>query len=209
MFSNAAARLLLAKRSTRPGRRRPSRTAVIRSASTMRTVTSAANQWQSSCDTGQIQIQSGAMPREPIVELCDATVVLGETRVLDSLRLTIQDGGHTAILGPNGAGKSTLVRLLTLQLYPLATSNGAAPIRIFGQDRWDVFELRSQLGIVSADLHERFVHGNSNGIITALDAVVSGFFATHGVFGHQRVTEAMRREAKEALERVGVGGLAG
>jgi len=149
------------------------------------------------------------MLREPIVELRDATVILGETRVLESLALTIQDGEHTAILGPNGAGKSTLVRLLTLQLYPLMPSNGAAPIRVFGRDRWDVFELRSQLGIVSADLHERFVHGNSNGIITALDAVVSGFFATHGVFAHQRVTEAMRRQAKDALERVGAGDLAG
>jgi iron complex transport system ATP-binding protein len=149
------------------------------------------------------------MRSDPILELHDATVVLGAARVLESLTLTVALGEHTAILGPNGAGKSTLVKLLTLQLYPLATSNGEASIRVFGQDRWDVFELRSQLGIVSADLHDRFVHGNSNGIITALDAVVSGCFATHGVFGQQHVTEAMRREAKEALERVGVGGLAG
>ena len=56
-----------------------------------------------------------------------------------------------------------------------------------------MFELRSKLGIVSADLHDRFVHGNSNGVLTGLDAVVSGFFATHGLFAHQRVTEAMRR----------------
>src|SRR5260370_23565345 len=142
------------------------------------------------------------MRSDPILELHDATVVLGAARVLESLTLRVALGEHTAILGPNGAGKSTLVKLLTLQLYPLATSNGEASIRVFGQDRWDVFELRSQLGIVSADLHDRFVHGNSNGIITALDAVVSGFFATHGVFAYQRVTEAMRRQALEALERV-------
>jgi iron complex transport system ATP-binding protein len=149
------------------------------------------------------------MRSDPILELDDATVVLGAARVLESLTLTIAVGEHTAILGPNGAGKSTLVRLLTLQQYPLVSSDGEAAIRVFGQDRWDVFELRSQLGIVSADLHDRFVHGNSNGIITALDAVVSGFFATHGIFGHQRVTDAMRRQAEDALERVGVAGLAG
>src|SRR6266851_2080342 len=149
------------------------------------------------------------MRSDLVLELRGATVVLGAARVLESLTLTIALGEHTAILGPNGAGKSTLVKLLTLQLYPLARSNDEATIRVFGQDRWDVFELRSQLGIVSADLHDRFVHGNSNGIITALDTVVSGFFATHGVFSHQRVTEAMRRQAKEALERVGAGGLAG
>jgi iron complex transport system ATP-binding protein len=133
--------------------------------------------------------------------------VLGETRVLDSLTLSIRLGEHTAILGPNGAGKSTFIKLLTLQLYPLAEHAGAA-IRVFGKDRWDVFELRSKLGIVSADLHDRFVHGNSNGVLTGLDAVVSGFFATHGLFGHQQVTEAMRRQAAVALERVDAARLA-
>jgi iron complex transport system ATP-binding protein len=142
------------------------------------------------------------------LELNDASVVLGETRVLDSLTLSIRVGEHTAILGPNGSGKSTFIKLLTLQQYPLAGEADASPIRVFGQDRWDVFELRSQLGIVSADLHDRFVHGNSNGVLTGLDAVVSGFFATHGVFTHQRVTDAMRRQAMDALDRVDAGRLA-
>ena len=143
-----------------------------------------------------------------LLELNDASVVLGQTRVLDRLTLSIPVGEHTAILGPNGAGKSTFIKLLTLQQYPLAGDADASPIRVFGQDRWDVFELRSRLGIVSADLHDRFVHGNSNGVLTGLDAVVSGFFATHGVFKHQRVTEAMRRRAMDALERVDAGRLA-
>lgn len=144
----------------------------------------------------------------PLLELRDATVILGDTRVLDGLTLTIHVGEHTAILGPNGAGKSTLIRLLTLQQYPLPSANLTPPIRVFGRDRWNVFELRSQLGIVSADLHDKFVHGNSNGVLTGLDAVVSGFFATHGVFTHQRVTDAMRRQAMDALERVGAAHLA-
>jgi iron complex transport system ATP-binding protein len=64
------------------------------------------------------------------------------------------------------------------------------------------------MGIVSADLHDRFVHGNSNGVLTGLDAVVSGFFATDGVFAHQQVSEAMWTRAREALERVEAGTLA-
>ena len=150
-----------------------------------------------------------------LLELNDASVVLGETRVLDRLTLSIPVGQHTAILGPNGAGKSTLIKLLTLQLYPAVEqregflrAEPASPIRVFGQDRWDVFELRSRLGIVSADLHDRFVHGNSNGVLTGLDAVVSGFFATHGVFGHQRITAAMRHQAMAALDRVDAARLA-
>ena len=143
-----------------------------------------------------------------LLELHHASVVLGGVRILDGLTLSIPVGEHTAILGPNGAGKSTFIKLLTLQQYPLAEDDNPSPIRVFGEERWDVFELRSKLGIVSADLHDRFVHGNSNGVLTGLDAVVSGFFATHGVFGHQRVTGAMRREAMEALERVDAARLA-
>jgi iron complex transport system ATP-binding protein len=149
------------------------------------------------------------VPGEPLLELRDATVILGGARVLDRLTLAISAGTHTAILGPNGAGKSTFIKLLTLQQYPLPTSNGSPPIRVFGRDRWDVFALRSRLGIVSADLHDRFVHGNSNGTITGADAVVSGFFASQGVFAHQHVTAAMRRQAGEALERAGAAHLAG
>jgi iron complex transport system ATP-binding protein len=148
------------------------------------------------------------MPADPVVELCGASVMLTDTRVLDSLWLTVRQGEHTAILGPNGAGKSTLMKLLALEQYPLATANGTSPVRIFGRERWDVFELRAQLGIVSADVHDRFVHGNSNGSIAGLDAVVSGFFATQGVFGHQAVTDAMRDRAAEALELMGVARLA-
>jgi iron complex transport system ATP-binding protein len=142
----------------------------------------------------------------PFLELTDATVVVGGACVLDALTLTIAVGEHTAVLGPNGAGKSTFVALLTLQQYPIDRGDGA-PIRVFGRDRWDVFALRSELGIVSADLHDRFVHGNATGMITALDAVVSGFFATRGVFAHQRVTESMREQARDALDRVGAGDL--
>jgi iron complex transport system ATP-binding protein len=146
---------------------------------------------------------------QPLLELHSASVILGDSRILDRLTLTIPAGEHTAILGPNGAGKSTFIKLLTLQLYPVAPVDGEpVPIRVFGSDRWNVFELRSKLGIVSADLHDRFVHGNSNGVVTGLDAVLSGFFATHGVFTHQRITEPMRRQAHEALERVDAGRLA-
>ena len=147
------------------------------------------------------------MATAPLVELRDATVVLGGARVLDRLTLTIPAGEHTAILGPNGAGKSTLVKLLTLQQYPLADED-AVPIRVFGRDRWDVFALRSLLGIVSADLHDRFVQGNANGVVTAIDAVTSGFFASHGIFAHQEVTGSMRDAARDALDRIGVAHLA-
>lgn len=75
---------------------------------------------------------------------------------------------------------------------------------MFGSDNWDVFELRSQLGIVSSDLHRRFVFGNNEGRVTADAAVLSGFFATQDILRYGIVTADMRRRPTEALDRMGV-----
>jgi iron complex transport system ATP-binding protein len=143
----------------------------------------------------------------PVLELRNATVRKGDKAALDSVTLTINVGEHTAIVGPNGAGKSTLVNLLTHEERPFA-DGGASPVRVFGTDRWHVFELRSRLGIVSGDLHHRFVNGNSAGRISARDAVLSRLFAAHGFVIEGEVTPRMRDAAADALARLGVGHLA-
>ena len=147
--------------------------------------------------------------RRKILELNDATVVKGERRVLEGLTLTIHEREHTAIVGPNGAGKSVLVSLLTHHERALAPANGAPPpVRVFGEDNWNVSELRAQLGIVSADLHQRFVTGNSEGRITGEAAVLSAFLASHGILRYGVVTDEMRRRAAAALEIAGASHLA-
>ena len=145
----------------------------------------------------------------PILELRDASLIRGRARVLDGLTLAIQRGEHTAVVGPNGAGKSSLIRLLTLEDYPLAVRDGPPPLRIFGQARWDATALRARMGVVSADLHDRFTGGPWVSQVPALEVVVSGFFASRGVFAHHDVTEAMRERARDALGRMGALHLAG
>ena len=76
-------------------------------------------------------------------------------------------------------------------------------MRVFGEDRWNVSELRAQLGIVSADLHQRFVAGNSEGSITGEAAVLSAFLVSHGILRYGVVTDDMRTRAAEALDAVG------
>ena len=146
---------------------------------------------------------------QPILELEDATVVKDDRRVLDRLTLTIADGEHTAILGPNGAGKSVLVSLLTHADRALARTNGMPPVRVFGQDNWDIFDLRSRLAVVSAALHHRFVSGNSEGRITGHAAVLSTFLNSYGILRYGAVTEEMRERTAQALATVGAAHLGG
>lgn len=144
----------------------------------------------------------------PVLELNDATVLKDDRPVLDRLSLTIHAGEHTAILGPNGAGKSILVSLLTHVERPLARVNGRPPVRVFGEDNWNIFDLRSQLGIVSAALHQHFVSGNSEGLITGEAAVLSTFLNSYGVLRYGEVTPDMRERSAEALRMVGASHLA-
>ncbi len=130
----------------------------------------------------------------------NASVVRNGRRILDGLTLEIREGEHTAILGPNGAGKSSFIRLITREDYPLASDNGTPPLLLFGQDLWNVFELRAHLGIISADLQAHFLNRTLPGRTRGLDAVLSGFFASYGIFRHQTVTETMREQARRALE---------
>lgn len=137
-----------------------------------------------------------------VLELQDATVAKDGHPVLDGVTLAVRVGEHTAIMGPNGAGKSALMQLLTCQDRPLVREGAPPPVRILGEDRWNVFELRPRLGIVSADLHHRFVVGNTRGRIRVSDAVLSGYFGMHGLTPVDAVTHAMREGAVHALGRM-------
>jgi iron complex transport system ATP-binding protein len=153
-------------------------------------------------ETNQISGRVSPSPGQnaaPLLQLQDATVVKNDTRVLDGLTLMIREGEHTAIIGPNGAGKSSLIRLITRQDYPLAHEDGTPPILIFGQSLWNVFELRAHLGIISADLQFAFLTLTMPGRVRGLEAVLSGFFGSYGLFPHQEVTPEMREKANKAL----------
>lgn len=136
------------------------------------------------------------MPQAPLLTIRDAVVVRDGRPILSGLSLTVEPGRHTAIVGPNGSGKSTLLKLITHQIYPLARPDGEPVVTIFGHSRWNVFELRAMLGIVTAQMQHEYVGDDS---LTGFDAVVSGFFASQGVARHHRVTSAMAERANAAL----------
>jgi len=143
-----------------------------------------------------------------LLKMQGATVIKDGRCILDDLTLEIRPGEHTVILGPNGAGKSSLIRLIARQDYPLARGDGTPPVLLFGESLWNVFELRTLLGIISEELQVAFVNHTLPGRTRGLDAVLSGFFATYGVFPYQKVTETMRQRAYEALALMEAGHLA-
>src|SRR3546814_2899774 len=123
----------------------------------------------------------------PLLALSNVRVMADETCILDLPALTIGAGESAAILGANGSGKSTLVKLIARQFYPLY----GADVRIFGQENWNVFELRRLLGIVSSTLQLDF---DAEPPLEVLDCVVSGFFASRGLWAHQHVTQERSAE---------------
>jgi iron complex transport system ATP-binding protein len=129
------------------------------------------------------------------LELRNVNVARGERVVLKDLNLSVRAGEHVAILGPNGCGKSTLILTMNCQIYPIIKAGMRA--RIFGQERWDLTELRQYFGVVGAELP-----GERTTITTGLDAVVAGFFSASTLWPNLRVTVEMRARAWEALERL-------
>jgi len=138
---------------------------------------------------------------DPIVEMRNVAAWRGHTRVFDSLTLSLYRGRSTAILGPNGAGKSTLLQLLAREIHPEYRETGS--MTLFGQARWNVWELRSRLGIVSHDLQVGYPRHASGG-----DVVLSGFHSSLGVWDHQVYTERDRAKAQSVLIQLGVDHLA-
>jgi len=137
----------------------------------------------------------------PLLELVDARVVRDGRTILAIERLTLNAGEHVAVLGPNGSGKSTLVGMLTRDIQPLATE--ATPVRLLGQERWELLEARRLLGVVSADLQNRTVPG-----VSVQDLALSGFFGSFGIFRWQNPTSEMRARVDELLVRLGIESLA-
>jgi len=139
----------------------------------------------------------------PLVEIRNATIWRESTCVFEDLDLVIAQHERVAIVGPNGSGKTTLLKAINRELYPVAKDDTV--FRILGRDRWNVWELRRHIGIVSQDLQQRYT-----ATTTALEVVVSGFHSSIGVHGvlADRVTDEQVRSARAALHDLGVGELA-
>ena len=151
-------------------------------------------------ETSRNGTDAGTAPRAagypPLLEFRDVTVVREGRTVIDRVSLRLDEGEHLAILGPNGAGKSTLIRTVLREFYPVRREGTVFACR--GQSTWDVFDLRSAIGVVSNDLQQAYARD-----VSGREVVLSGFFSSIGLFNHV-VTDAMVGKADEICRFLGI-----
>ncbi|MGH9528896.1 MAG: ABC transporter ATP-binding protein [Terriglobales bacterium] len=136
-----------------------------------------------------------------LLNLQNVCVMRGDRVALEDLSLVVGPDERIAILGPNGCGKSTLVKTITRECYPVVRAGSA--MSILGRERWNVFELRSMLGVVSNDLMSAVT-----GEATGLDVVLSGFFSSIAIYSNHEVHSQQRDVALATLAELQVSHLA-
>ena len=132
------------------------------------------------------------MAATPYLDLQAIEAYLGPRPVLTNLSLKLHLGEQTVILGPNGSGKSSLIKLLSREIYPVVKPGSW--LRIFGEERVNLWDLRARIGLVSQDLQATY--GTS---VVARDVVVSGFFGSVGLGPSQQANGRQRQRSQELL----------
>lgn len=133
-----------------------------------------------------------------MIDIQNVTVFQQQTQVLDQFSLKIDVGEKVAVLGPNGAGKSTLLKLISRELYPVVRDG--SHVRLFGDERVNLWDLRSKIGFVSHELQEDYTPYTS-----ALDVIVSGFFGAVGTHEHLQPSPEQIAQARALLQQLEMG----
>lgn len=118
----------------------------------------------------------------------------GDMWILREVDWVVPAGACAAVLGPNGSGKSTLTRILAGHLWPTAGGVHVAG-GTFGEA--SLRELRRHIRLVQpAGPYD------VDPALTALEAVLTGFFSSIGLY--DPTTDAMRARAAHLLDQVGL-----
>jgi iron complex transport system ATP-binding protein len=135
-----------------------------------------------------------------LIDFENVSLVRGVTRILHQINLVISRGENVAIVGPNGSGKSSLLKMLMRFYYPSVVEGSSGRVRILGQETWNVWELRTQLGFISSEIDHHFCSGRS-ARLAALPVVLTGFVAGELEVESDAISTEMRRVACDLLHR--------
>jgi phosphonate transport system ATP-binding protein len=121
------------------------------------------------------------------------------TRALHDVSLSVPEGQMIALVGLSGSGKSTLLRHLNGLLLPTSGTVRTLSTDVGGASRRELRELRRDVGFV-------FQQFGLVGRISAMENVLSGALGSlkGPRFGVSMYPKALRRQALENLDRVGL-----
>jgi iron complex transport system ATP-binding protein len=132
-----------------------------------------------------------------ILHIRNCTAYRGPTPVFTDLTLQIDEGQHTVILGPNGAGKSTFLKLITQEIRPVVQPGSF--VRLFGQERWNVWQLRDRLGMISDDLQNEYLPG-----ATGEHVILSGFYSSIDIAPHHSFSQTQIDKARAVMKELDI-----
>src|SRR5690606_16470373 len=134
-----------------------------------------------------------------VIAVEGVSVTRSGNRLLDNLTWRVELDERWVILGPNGAGKTTLLKLAAAQLHPTT-----GRVYVLGErlGRTDVQELRTRVGLSSADLADQ-VPANER----VADVVLTAAWGVLGRF-RERYDAVDQARAERLLDQLGVAGLA-
>ncbi len=134
-----------------------------------------------------------------LIRLNQASLVYGDTVVLDKLSWQVKAGEHWAVVGHNGAGKTSLLRLLRGEARPhvnysrKAAENFMPPItwNFEGSDDASPLAVRPFCSLLSPDLQRHYIRQGWR--LTGEDVILSGFGEGYMLY------DAPSQEEKEAV----------
>lgn len=120
---------------------------------------------------------------DKLIELKSVSASYGEQQVFSGLDWSMSIDDHVLIEGPNGCGKSTLLSLIDGENHKAYGQE----VILFGRRKGSgesIWDLKSNFGIVSNELHNKYVKGWK-----VLDVVVSGFYDSVGLYDDSGAAE--------------------
>ena len=107
-----------------------------------------------------------------IFDFSEVVVRRGDRDILGPINWQVNPGERWVILGPNGAGKTTLLQLCATLIHP---TSGTVNILGMQLGKFDIFELRTRIGITSSAFVKDFPEDE-----IVMDVVLTAAYAMLG-----------------------------